>query len=278
RGVLLLVVPQLVSAALFVLYNFAITGSARPDALYLAWGPGGVSSERMGQGLLGLLLDARYGILPYAPVYLLAAGGGALGGRAASRLGRGLPAMAAYYVTVASADNWSGAVCNLGRYFMPVAPWLIALAAVVIAVSGARRGLVALVLILAAWTGLFAAALWADPHAANDCALLLGRSAFADGNVYIPNLFIRAWSDAAPGLALRVVAWSALAAAAGLWIRRVASGGGGESAGRLLAGLVALLLTAAFLLEQGPIFRSGARFADALSVGEGVTAFLRGPV
>ena len=34
-----LLVPQAVSLYLFALYNFAITGSVRPDALFLAWGP-----------------------------------------------------------------------------------------------------------------------------------------------------------------------------------------------------------------------------------------------
>ena len=63
----------LVSLYLIALYNFAITGSVRPDALFLAWGPGGVTSARVGQGVLGLLLDARYGILPYVPLLLLAA-------------------------------------------------------------------------------------------------------------------------------------------------------------------------------------------------------------
>ena len=62
------------SLYLTALYNFAITGSVRPDALFLAWGPGGVTSARVGQGVLGLLLDARYGILPYVPILLLAAG------------------------------------------------------------------------------------------------------------------------------------------------------------------------------------------------------------
>ena len=89
-------------------------------------------TARMGQGLLGLALDARYGLLPYAPAYLLA-GAGLLGlGRGASRLRWALPAAAAYYVTVASADNWSGAVCSLGRYVMPLVPFAAALVAVVL--------------------------------------------------------------------------------------------------------------------------------------------------
>jgi hypothetical protein len=278
RDMLLLLAPQFVSAALFALYNFAITGSARPDALYLAWGPGGVSSARMGQGLLGLLLDARYGILPYAPAYVLAAGGLLLPDRGASLLRRALPAAAAYYLTVASADNWSGAVCNLGRYFMPIAPWVAALAAAALAGARGRRGVATLALAVAAWTGLFAAALWADPHTANDCALLLARSAFADGNVYIPNLFIRAWSDAAPGLFLRVAMWLALITAAGVWIRHASRERGGTSPDRALAGLAAVVLVAAFLLERGPIFRTSPRFSDALSMGPGATAFLVGPV
>ena len=277
RALVLLLVPQVVSAYLFALYNFAITGSVRPDALYLAWGPGGVSSARVGQGVLGLLLDARYGILPYAPVYLLAAGGLLLGGRGATRLRWGLPAMAAYYVTVASADNWSGAVCNLGRYFMPIAPWAAALAAVPVAAER-RRGVVALMLILTAWTGLFAAALWADPHGANDCALLLARSIFADGNVYIPNLFIRTWTEAAPGLFLRVSVWLALIAALGIWIRGTGRGRGGVSPSRTLAAVAASVLAAALLLERGPVFRTGPRFSDALHLGPGTTAFLLGPV
>ena len=278
RTLLLLLAPQAASAALFALFNFAITGSARPDALYLAWGPGGVSSERTGQGLLGLALDARYGILPYAPVYVLAAGGLLLPDRGASLLRRALPAMAVYYVTVASADNWSGAVCNLGRYFMPVAPWAAALVAVAVAGAGGRRGVAALALVLAGWTALFAAALWADPHAANDCALLLARSVFADGNVYIPNLFIRSWSEAAPGLVLRLAVWGGLVALAAWWIRRAAGGRGGLSAPRALAGIAAVMLLAAFVLERGPILRSGPRYPDALGLGPGQTAFLAGPV
>jgi hypothetical protein len=274
RSLLWLIVPQIASAFLFALYNFAITGSARPDALYLAWGPAGVSSARMGQGLLGLLLDARYGILPYVPIYLLAAGCLWLTTSGARRLGGAVPAMAAYYLTVASADNWSGAVCNLGRYVMPVAPWAAALVAVALAVTGHRRGVVALALALAAWTGLFAAALWADPHAANDCALLLARSVFADGHVYVPNLFIRAWSDGAPGLAVRIAVWLAVIAAAALWTRRAARGRGGHSPGRALAALASLVLAAALLLERWPTARPGPRFRDALPVAPGVTAFL----
>ena len=133
----------------------------RPDALFLAWGPGGVSSARIGQGVLGLLLDARFGILPYVPLLLLAAAGLVLGG--ARRFAVILPAALAYYLTVASADNWSGAVCNLGRYVMPIAPLGVALVGIAIARTSHRRGAVTLVLALASWTALLALALAAGP-------------------------------------------------------------------------------------------------------------------
>ena len=172
--------PNLASLYLIALYNFAITGSVRPDALFLAWGPGGVTSARLGQGLLGLLLDARYGILPYVPLLVLAAGGLVLGG--ARRFAPVLPAALVYYLTVASADNWSGAVCNLGplRHARSCRwPWRSS--AIALARTAHRRGAVALALALASWTALVALELRHDPHAANDSWLLLAKSTFADG-------------------------------------------------------------------------------------------------
>lgn len=277
RAIAGLLVPSLVSAWLFSLYNFAITGSVRPDALFLAWGPGGVTSARMGQGLVGLLLDARFGLLPYVPVLLLAGAGLALGG--ARRFGVVLPAALAYYLTVASADNWSGAVCNLGRYAMPVVPLAVALVGIAVARGSGRRGAVALALMLAAWTAMIALALRQDPHAANDSALLLAKSTYAEGQRYLPGLFIRAWADAAPGLAPRILAWLALIGGAAAWLRRVVRDGGetGDSPSRALAGLVALLLLVALALERvAPGTRARPSWRGALATDEGATLFLEG--
>jgi hypothetical protein len=262
-------VPTALGLYLTALYNFAITGSVRPDALFLAWGPGGVTSARVGQGVLGLLLDARYGIVPYVPILALAAAGLVLGG--ARRFAVLMPAAAVYYLTVASADNWAGAVCNLGRYVMPVAPLAVALVGLAID-RVPRRGVVALVLILAAWTGLFALALWQDPHAANDSALLLARSSYADGHQYLPNLFIRRWSDAAPGLAARIVAWLAVLGAVAWWLRRVAVSARpglrplGVSPLRTLAAVAGIVLAAGLLLEQWPGKRKGPVFPEAIPI------------
>jgi hypothetical protein len=270
-----LLIPQAATLYLTALYNFAITGSVRPDALFLAWGPAGVTTARAGQGLLGLLLDARYGILPYAPLYLLAAGGLLLGRTARLRLA--LPAALVYYLTVASADNWSGAVCNLGRYFMPVAPYAVALAAVALVRVLDRPGARTLALALAGWTALLSIALFRDPHAANDCALLLAKSTFAEGRQYLPDLFLRTWSAGAPGLWARIVLWVAVMLGVGLWLRQAAQGRGGASPDRLAAGVLAVVLAAGLWVERWPSDRRAPRFPNAVELGSGAVAFVSGP-
>jgi hypothetical protein len=308
RWLLAFLLPQAATLYLTALYNFAITGSVRPDALFLAWGPGGVTTARMGQGLLGILLDARYGILPYVPLLVLAVAGLAVNG--ARLFAVVLPAAVAYYLTVASADNWAGAVSNLGRYFMPVAPLAVAVIAVALTRVSRRRGAVALALILAGWSALFALALWRDPHAANDSALLLAKSTYADGNQYIPNLHLKEWADAAPGMWARVALWIVAIGVATAWWRRVAKtrkredGGEAreqvETRGRLeeefsetpdparegktagarpttaLAGAFVVLLAFAFTLEQWPAWRSSPSFGDALSLGPTALVFAEG--
>jgi len=268
--------PNVASLYLTALYNFAITGSVRPDALFLAWGPGGVTSARLGQGLLGLLFDSRFGLLPYVPLLMLAAAGLALGG--ARKLAPVLPAAVVYYLTVASADNWSGAVCNLGRYVMPVVPLLVALVAIALARTSHRRGAVALTLALASWTAILALQLRLDPHAANDSWLLLAKSTFADGRQYVPGLFIRTWADAAPGLLLQLVAWTLLLVVVGWWLKRAATDGAkaGASPLRAMAGVAATLLLVAFVLEHATVLtRTRPSWPGELRAGD-ATLFLDG--
>lgn len=268
-----LLLPQALTLFLTALYNFGITGSVRPDALFLAWGPGGVSSARIGQGLLGLWLDARYGVVPYAPFLLMVAGGLML--PAARRLAWALPAAGVYYLTVASADNWSGAVCNLGRYIMPVLPLALAFAALTLV--EAREGVWTVALALFGWTALIARLLWHDPHAANDCALLLARSVFADGNVYVPNLFLRSWGDAAPGLWMRVSAWLAFAGVVAWWVRKAAAREAASAARALFGGAVIVLGTAV-VLERWPSARTRPSWNDLVALPGGVTVHFLGDV
>jgi len=269
-----LLLPQAATLYLTALYNFAITGSVRPDALFLAWGPGGVTSERLGQGVLGLLFDARYGILPYVPIFLVGGAGKLLGG--VRRFVLVLPAACVYYLTVASADNWAGAVSNLGRYFMPIAPLAVALVALALDRIGAKRGAWALALMLAAWSAVFAVALWRDPHAANDSGELLAKSTYADGNQYIPNLHVRQWAEAAPGLGARVAAWLLLSGAVAGWLAWVATRRGGESPFRVLATTAAVLLLVGFGLERWPTAEKAPRFHESIAIGPEMLAFFDG--
>ncbi|HEV7500567.1 MAG TPA: hypothetical protein VGQ33_11215, partial [Vicinamibacteria bacterium] len=271
-----LLAPQALGAVLFLLYNFAITGSARPDALFLAWGPAGVSTARWGQGLFGLALDARYGLLPYVPVYLLALGGLLLPGPAVRRLRWAAPPVIVYYLTVAAADNWSGAVCSLGRYILPALPYALALMALVLAaaVAARRPAVLAVFLVLTTGSAFVAVRLWDDPHAANDCALLLARSAIGDGNVYVPNLFIRTWADAAPGLWARVSVWSLAAVLLAAWVRRGARGRGGQRPVAAVLALAAAVIAGGIVLEHWPSARTSPRYSDAIEMAPGVTAFV----
>jgi hypothetical protein len=275
RALLALALPQVASGALFALYNFSITGSIRPDALFLAWGPSGVKAASAVWGIPGLLFDARYGLMPYAPLYLAAGAGWLAASETGRRLRVALPAVVVYFLTVASADNWSGAGCNLGRYLMPITPVLVALVAVGAQGLTLRPGAMGLFTTLALWSGVVGLLLGLDPHAANDCSRLLARSVFAEGEVYIPTLPLRDWAEAAPGLWMRVAVWTGFAAAVAWALdpRRA-----GVTDRRTLAGLVALLLIVALVLEhRWPSSRPAPRFPDTVEVGPGQTVFaLRG--
>lgn len=287
-----LLLPQAASLYLTALYNFGIAGSVRPDALFLAWGPAGVTTARLGQGLVGLWLDARYGLLPLVPVYALGFAGLFLKTEGRARLLRAVPAAFVYFVTVAAADNWAGAVCNLGRYLMPILPLVIAFAAIALDRTVARRGVLAVVLVLFAVSGLFAWALWLDPHAANDSAVLFAKSRFVDAFAYVPGLFIRTWAAGAAGLFVRIALWALLVAGLVIWLRRVATACMGEASGegprdaarpgaeplRAVVAMLCLVLVLAALLERWPSRREGPAFGLSVSLADGQAVFLEGPV
>lgn len=261
RRLLALLAPQALSLLGWMALNLAQAGSPRPDALFRVLGRSGVGLETLGQGLLGLLLDARYGLLPLAPWLLLAAGGLALREPRARWLVRALPLPAVYYLTVAAAENWTGSISNLGRFLLPVVPVLAAFAALALERLWSSAGGRALVLALLGWSAACARLLWRDPLAANDSGVLLARSIFADGHVYLPGLLLRRWGEAAPGLPAQLLAWGVVVAALAWAARRAARGDGGPSVPRVLAGLVALPLLLALALERWPGARASARFA-----------------
>jgi hypothetical protein len=260
RALLALLLPQAATLFALLVYNQALSGSPRPDALFRALGRSGVGADSLGQGLLGLALDARYGLVPYAPWLLLAAGGLFASSEPARRLRLALPVAGVYYLTVAAAENWTGSISNLGRFVLPVVPLLAVFGALGIAQARSRPGALTLALTLAAWSAAIAQLLWNDPSAANDCAVLLARSAFADGNAYLPNLLLRSWADAAPGLPARLLAWTLLIVASALFLVRAARWRAAASPVRALAGLCGCVLALALGMERWPTARQAARF------------------
>jgi hypothetical protein len=135
---------------------------------------------------------------------------------------------------------------------------------------------VALALALGAWSALLARALWLDPHAANDASRLLARSAVADGTRYVPDLFVKSFAEAAPGLVARIACWALLALLLAVFLRRAARGVSGHSPLRALAGMTAILLAAGFWLERWPTAYGQPRFPDAIELRPGTTAFVQG--
>ena len=185
-----------------------------------------------------------------------------------------LPAALVYYATVASADNWAGAVCNLGRYFMPIAP-LVARARRAWRWRAVPRGGAPWrsSLMLAGWTGLLARLLFQDPHAANDGWVLLAKSTFADGHQYVPNLFIRELERGRARARARGSVWLAMALALAVGVLDAAvppEGKGGDVAdARARRRGLALVLTAALVLERWPSGATAPRFGDAIEAGPG---------
>jgi hypothetical protein len=131
---------------------------------------------------------------------------------------------------------------------------------------------VSVALMLAAWSGLFAWLLWGDPIAANDSAVLLARSVYADAHQYLPGLFIRHWQDAAPGLAARIAAWLALVAL-GSWAALRA-----RSVTRVLAGTALVVLALGAALERWPSRRGGPAPPSAMALDEATRVFFDGAV
>jgi hypothetical protein len=276
RALLALVLPQALALGLVALYNFAVTGSARPDALFRALGREGVSLAHAGQGALGLLLDARYGLVPYVPLLLLAAAGLLQPGGAARRLRRALPAAGVYYLTVAAAENWTGSISNLGRFLLPLVPLAAAFAALALVELPRRPAALALGLMLTAWSARLAWLLWHDPPAANDSGVLLGASTFADGHVYLPNLLLRSWSETAPALPAQLVAWVLLGLAVAWALRARPTPQPALTASRALALAAVCALALAWGLERWPGRRGAARFPQALRLDAGTLVFVSG--
>lgn len=131
-------VTALVMAGAFMAYYAAIFGAASPLAIY-----GGLpqdASGSPGRATFGLLLDGSSGLLPHAPVFLIALAGLVTIARRLSRSSWPyLLVGAAVLLPVLPWRMWWGGQCPPARFLVPLVP-LLALA-IARAASGPVRGL-----------------------------------------------------------------------------------------------------------------------------------------
>lgn len=122
-------------AAGFVAHFWTIFGDPTPLALYGSRVPRAVRRAEPELALAGLLADASFGLLPVAPVFLLALAGLPLLRRAgASRWPLALTGLA-LLLPLVSWRKWWGGFCPPARFLVPLIPLLAVLLALRLAAS-----------------------------------------------------------------------------------------------------------------------------------------------
>lgn len=120
--------PILLSAGLFLLWIATLFGTLSPHVLTTPIGGTFLGGNSVSAGALGLFFDQEYGLLFYAPAYVLAAVGG--WHRLRSRTTRLetiflIAIYASYHLVGASYQIWHGGLAPVPRYLVPVLPILI---------------------------------------------------------------------------------------------------------------------------------------------------------
>jgi len=191
-----------------------------PHAHGAPW-PGFVATaSEIGQRALGLLLDQKHGLLPHAPLYLLAPAGWLALRRRSPEVARELLLPTGAYLLcvllpTVNYHGWRGGWSPAARFLVPIAPFL-ALPVVLVLAAAPARVVAGVVVVLQALLDLF---FWGHPMLLwNDAT---GSAAFlrALGGEDLASLF-PTWGPAAAydvGVsALVLAAWAALTA----WLTR----------------------------------------------------------
>ncbi len=247
--------PVAVSSALWLLFFYVFYGELNPEAPYGDYTRLYVVAKNIPRGLLGLLLDQKFGLLFYAPAYVCAVAGCWLMIRRPDSRFLGAVLLTTTLAFVASTTRlymWWGGSSAPARFLVPLLPCLAPMIAV--AIEAARTAWIRALLVGAMSVGLVIAAL----AAASPEQLLLfsdarGRARLAEllqaGSPLAMTLpgftsedWIAALSDLWPWLAALLAGSLAIAA----WRRRQPTAGplSTLTAGGLTALVIAAVVTA----------------------------------
>jgi hypothetical protein len=158
-------------AVAFGAHYASVFGRPSPLALYGGM-PTDLAFAHAPRALAGLLLDRSFGLLPNAPVYLLAlAGASELRRRRAADLWPLLLVASALLLPAVTWRMWWGGQCPPARFLVPLLPWIAAVAGRRAACEGAPAGIARWRVPLLALTAALALFMVARPEA----RLLLNR-------------------------------------------------------------------------------------------------------
>ncbi len=151
RRALAVVGPAIVSASGIMLYHFVLYGFFDPRRVYGRRPDLGF--HHLWQGLPGILLDQEYGLLVYAPVFVLAAAGIIALARRRVRVAITSAGLIVAVVLIAASWNmWRGGFNPPARFLVPIVPALAA--GLGAALARGPRAAAALLIGWSLWTGL----------------------------------------------------------------------------------------------------------------------------
>ena len=147
-------------------HHFWGTWLTSPHARAGEWSGTGAFLAEIGRRAAGMLIDQEFGLLPYAPIFLLAPYGLVLLARMHRRLFTGIALVAGGYLVLVvlpltNAHGWTGGWSPTARFWVPVVPLL----AVAVAAAAQRTPAAVLIPLVIVQIGINAY-LWQNPKSA----------------------------------------------------------------------------------------------------------------
>jgi hypothetical protein len=225
-----LLAPIVLSTAGWLVFFYVLYGTIDPQAPYANYSNQYVRFENIPRSLLGLLIDQKFGLLIYSPVYLLAAGGMwfLLRDRQHRALGAALTIVAVpYLISSGRFYMWWGGAGAPARFLVPVLPLLAPAIAVWLAKASGRLRLATSVNVLAISLSIAAIALldpgrkvlFSPPHGTARIIDLVQGS--APLTAVLPTFTEQEWGTAltraVPWVVAAVSAWCLASLAARTW-------------------------------------------------------------